>query len=144
MSEYWLNPNKVSDTNYASFKKLYKEKLAKLYTDNLMNELQMSSKCSLYKNFKVELKMEKYLCVLPNPLKFALIKFRTSNHKLPIETGRYDNTERKDRICTLCSVKDIGDEYHYLFSCQYFNDIRLLYVPKKYVSKPSVAKYLNI
>ena len=106
-----------------------------------MNELQMSSKCSLYRNFKVELKMEKYLCVLPNPLKFALIKFRTSNHKLPIETGRYDNTERKDRICTLCSVKDIGDEYHYLFSCQYFNDIRLLYVPKKFVSKPSVAKF---
>ena len=83
--------------------------------------------------------MEKYLCVLPNPLKFALIKFRTSNHKLPIETGRYDNTERKDRICTLCSVKDIGDEYHYLFSCQYFNDIRLLYVPEKFVCRLSVA-----
>ena len=42
----------------------------------------------------------------------------------------------------LCSsAKDIADEYHYLFSCQYFNDIRLLYVPKKFVSKPSVAKF---
>ena len=60
MSEYWLNPNKVKDTNYTtcSFKKLHKEKRAKLYTDNWMNELQMSSKCSLYSNFKVELKME--------------------------------------------------------------------------------------
>ena len=85
--------------------------------------------------------MEKYLCVLPDPLKFALIKFRTSNHKLPMETGRYDNTEQKDRICTLCSVKDIGDEYRYYISCQYLNDIRLLYVPKKFVSKPSVAKF---
>ena len=83
-----------------------------------MNELLMSSKCSLYRNFKVELKLEKYLCVLPNPLKFALIKFKTSNHKLPIETGRYDNTERKDIILILCSVKDIGDEYNYLFSSQ--------------------------
>ena len=68
ISEYWLNPNKVKDTNYASLNKLYKEKLAKLYTDNWMNELQMSSKCSLYRNFKIELTMEKYLCVLANPI----------------------------------------------------------------------------
>ena len=27
VSEYWLNPNKVKDNNYASFKKLYKEKV---------------------------------------------------------------------------------------------------------------------
>ena len=67
----------------------------------IISSMNILTKCSrtLYRNFKVELKMEKYLCVLPNPLKFALIKFRTSNHKLPIETGRYDNTEWKDRIC---------------------------------------------
>ena len=44
-----------------------------------------------------------------------IIKLRTSNHYLPIETGRWNNTERHERECTLCNDKDLGDEYHYIF-----------------------------
>ena len=54
-------------------------------------------------------------------LRQSLIRFRTSNHKLPIETGRYLNTLRENRLCTLCLANDIGDEYHYMFICEFFN-----------------------
>ena len=113
----WLDQRKVIDLSYCRFKKLYKEKLRTFYNTAWQNKMQTSSKCSLYRNFKVELKLEKYMLVLPPQLKFSLIRFRTSNHRLPIETGRYNNTDRPDRICTLCHSHDIGDEYHYLITC---------------------------
>ena len=36
----------------------------------------------------------------------------------PIETRRYINTERQNRMCTLCE-RGIGDELHYLSKCNY-------------------------
>ena len=84
---------------------------------------------------------EKYLLVLPKQLKHALIRFRMSNHNLPIENGRYNRTERKNRICSLCLYNHIGDEYHYFIKCQYFKDSRSKYVPKSCWVKPSVFKF---
>jgi len=38
------------------------------------------------------------------------------NIKLPIETERWSNTPREERICHLCHV-GLGTEYHFLFEC---------------------------
>ena len=141
MSEYWVDHNRVRDTSYSRFKHIYKDKLTKMFNLKWTNDMQVSSKCSLYRNFKTEFVMEKYLLVLPKPLKYALIRFRTSNHRLPIEVGRYHNIERKDRVCTLCSSNDIGDEYHYLVICPYFYANRLQFIPKYVYEKPSVFKF---
>jgi hypothetical protein len=54
-----------------------------------------SSKCLFYKEFKNELVYENYLNKLDISLKYSLIKFRTSNHKLPIKRGRYFNVPKK-------------------------------------------------
>ena len=40
-----------------------------------------------------------------------------SAHKLYIETGRYLGILRHDRICTQCSINEVEDEQHYLFTC---------------------------
>ena len=37
-------------------------------------------------------------------------------------------TQREDRICTLCSKNEIGDEFHYSYSCDNFNNQRKLYI----------------
>jgi hypothetical protein len=44
------------------------------------------------------------------------IQFRTANHKLPIEIGRWNNTNRNNRICTHCNKNELGDEFHYIFT----------------------------
>ncbi len=44
-----------------------------------------------------------------------LCKYRTRNHRLPIETGRYLRLERNRWVCKLCGNGDLGDEHHYLF-----------------------------
>ena len=51
------------------------------------------------------------------------MKLRISNHKLNIETGRYDKISRCDRICPVCSL-DIEDEVHFLFDCAKYSSIR--------------------
>lgn len=44
----------------------------------------------------------------------AITKLRLTSHDLPIETGRYTNIPRNNRICPLCPMKSIGDELHIL------------------------------
>ena len=46
-----------------------------------------------------------------------------SNHKLNIETGRYDKISRCDRICPVCSL-DIEDEIYFLFDCANYSSIK--------------------
>ena len=48
--------------------------------------------------------------------------FRCLNHRLPIERGRFWGIERDDRICDICNKNQLGDEYHYLFNCTFFNN----------------------
>ena len=59
--------------------------------------------------------METYLLKLPVSFRIPSTKFRVSNHKLPIEIGRYENVERSEGKCIVCHV--LGDEFHFLFQC---------------------------
>ena len=45
-----------------------------------------------------------------------ITKLRCNNIKLPIDTGRWSNTHREERICHLCNV-GLGTEFHLLFEC---------------------------
>ena len=47
----------------------------------------------------------------------AITKMRISSHKFPIETGRFEERERSDRICPLC-CNGVGNEEHYIFECE--------------------------
>ena len=57
-------------------------------------------------------------------LSYAFFQFRTANHKLPIEIGRWDGTIFENRKCNLCQSEVIGYEKHYLFSCDYSKEPR--------------------
>ena len=70
-------------------------------------------------------------------------RLRTTNHRLAIETGRWTNIDRQDRLCTLCNSR-LGDELHFLLYCQSLNDIRTLYLPKYYCNNPSLDKCINL
>jgi hypothetical protein len=54
--------------------------------------------------------MEVYFAILDSENVVELCRFRTSNHKLPIEIGRWNNTNRSNRICTHCNKNELGDE----------------------------------
>ena len=47
------------------------------------------SKCLNYRIFKTDLEFEQYFNLLPNDQATAVCHFRSLNHKLPIEYGRF-------------------------------------------------------
>ena len=42
-------------------------------------------------------------------------RFRVGSHCLPVETGRWCQKKKEDRICDVCGTP--GDEHHYLYDC---------------------------
>ena len=92
-----------------------------------------------YKIFKNEFGLNDYFLKLTNKQCRILTAFRTRNHKLPVETGRWNNTPLSDRICHLCQ-SDIGDEFHFILKCTFFNDQRLRYIKPDYRNHPNVCK----
>ena len=53
--------------------------------------------------FKEKLDIEKYFEKLDNRNIKTLCRFRTTNDKLPIETGMWQNIARENRKCLLCN-----------------------------------------
>ena len=60
--------------------------------------LDNASKAINYRLFKDYFGMEVYFDILDNKNVVELCRFRTANHKLPIEIGRWNNTNRNNRI----------------------------------------------
>jgi len=53
-----------------------------------------------------------------------LVKFRIGNHKLRIETGRYDQIPRVKRLCPISVSNQIEDESHFLIYCNQYSILR--------------------
>ena len=87
----------------------------------------------LYRKFKYEHKAEDYLDIIPTINgKRDYTKVRTSNHKLAIEAQRYKRpvVPRDQRLCEFCNQNKIEDEYHIIFSCKIYADLRVTFLDK--------------
>ena len=82
-----------------------------------------------------------YLCV-----RQRVLKFRLSNHRLPIQQRRTLGIPRDERICTVCDSGEVGDEFHYLLNCSNENvkRNRIKYVDKYYTHHPNVPKFCSL
>ncbi len=74
------------------------------------------------------------------------MKFRLSNHRLPIQQRRSLGIPRDERICTVCDSGEVGDEFHYLLNCSNENvkRNRTKYVDKYYTHHPNVPKFCSL
>lgn len=109
-------------------------------------ELANTSRGQFYIKFKNEFRLEPYLLRLKPQHRFILTKFRLSNLKFPIETGRWTNIPRDNRICTKCQSGEVGDEYHYLFKCECIEIVQLRnrYIPSYYTIFPNEVKMIGL
>ena len=116
-----------------------------MYKQRWYASINNSGRLKAYCSFKHHLIWEKYLLtVKANKYRVALTKFRVSSHDLAIETGRYTNTELKDRICQNCQMNTIEDEYHFILVCQKFRELRKIYLKPYYCHWPTLHKFENL
>ena len=121
-------------------KKSVERRLADIHTQELSSAIFDNSHSKTYRIFKQTFKLEKYLIELPKRERLIICKFRCSNHHLPIVTGRFSNTPRSMRLCNLCNMQALGDEFHYLFQCPFFVDDRKLFLKEYFFRRPNTFK----
>ena len=93
--------------------------LSDLYLQEWNEIANVSSKGKQYFLFKDNLNFEKYLIKVSKFCYTKIIKYRTGNHQLPIEAGRWTGISLNKRKCNICTTNDTGDEYHYLCTCDF-------------------------
>ena len=76
----------------------------------------------------------------------ALCRLLTSSHTLRIESGRWDRNPtipRERRFCFNCTNK-IEDEFHFVFECPLYSQLRSQLIPVYFRSRPSMFKFISL
>ena len=139
-TDIYINQSNISTTNTNI---IIKRVLTDQFLQDWRNKLSSSNKGRQYNLFKDHVELETYLVKLPKQYVLPEYKFRTANHKFPIEKGRWSNIVYNKRMCHYC-MSDIGDEFHYLLVCEHFKEKRDQYLKKYYYTRPNVIKYKEL
>ena len=114
------------------------------YLQYWRSELTKMSKGINYSLFKASIQLEPHLLSLPNNLYINMIRFRTGNHRMLIEVGRWDDSDISDKKCIIFSTNSIGDECHYLLQCSYLRRDRQRLIPTHFFERPNSLKYKKL
>ncbi len=57
-----------------------------------------------------------------------LAQYRCGILPLEIETGRWQNKPVEKRICKVCESGEVENEFHFIFSCTLYNNIRATFL----------------
>ena len=108
---------------------LLKDSCNNIFLRRWKDEVNQNSQCSFYELIKPLPKIEKYMLDIRHSAKSNLLKFIMRNNHLPVTYNRFYEKYTYDDKCPLCKSGEIGNEIHYLFSCTFFNEERLLHLP---------------
>ena len=141
LSYIWLSQGEgISDI---WFKNVIHSILFDQFVAQWRSDMENSSKCDYYRNYKLKFEPEMYLSIVPKNVYKLILKIRTCNHNLPIEKGRYINIDRRLRLCTVCTQDKLGDEYHYISECSNPEIVaaRNECLPVYYCERPTLGKF---
>ena len=138
--------SQAANIKYDWLKTIVTRTLQDLFITKWYSDMELSTKCILYKDFKPEFGFENYLLHAPYQFTTCITKFRLSNHKLPVERGRYLNIIRSERTCDVCDMNVLGDEYHYIMECRNEEIVktRKSVIPIYYRTNINVLKFTEL
>ena len=90
-----------------------------------------------YKSYLNILRIQKY--------RHTLTRFRHSAHRLAIETGRWHKPYKipwPDKKCQICDI--LEDEFHILFECTVFTELRKQYIKPYFWKRPNIIKFIEL
>jgi len=136
MAEIWLN--QLADIHYIP--ELVNQRLKDQFIQKWHVDVWNSPKALIYRHIKCAFRPEEYIFKLPDSMRIILCRFRCSNHKLQIELGRHTRTPREERICDKCTSDKIGDEFHFILECPFYQNLRNQFIPQYYHINPNLDK----
>ena len=75
----------------------------------------------------------------------AMTKLRVSSHRLEVEIGRWSrpvSTPFDERKCRICDK--LEDEFHFLFECSLYIDLRKQYISRYFIVRPSMYNLIEL
>ena len=82
----------------------------------------------------------------------AVSKLRLSANNLPVESGRYSNIQRENRLGNFCNLGDVGDEFHNCMVCAqkevlklrktFIQNLNLMNSNFQFLNKKSIFPYM--
>lgn len=137
------NPHFVKEKPFLS---IFRQQLIDCFLQGWHSNKSGSTMLNLYHHLKEKFEYERYLDLLPFDLRTYLVKLRVSAHSLRVQTNRYgiNRLPRNERVCLFCDTRDIDDEFHFVFKCPCFNDIRRLYIDRYYYIRPNMHKLIEL
>ena len=121
MSSYTREPPHPCLNTYTE---LYKRLADVFYQSAFESINKHDSKLRTYSLIKESVEIENYLITTRNiNARVCLTKFRLSNHKLMIETGRHQKVPKTERFCPFCYGM-VEDEIHFLINCKQYDALR--------------------
>ena len=122
-----------------NFVKIVFQRLDDINLQTWHSNVNNGESTATYKIIKQNLKLEPYLTKLNFQDRITMSKFRCANNRLPANANRFSELILQ-KNCTLCERSEIGDEFHYLFTCPFFEVQRKLYIKKYYYNRPNTLK----
>lgn len=125
-------PNYYSDDHLDKPNFIYKktfQRMSDIFHQNTLEKIRDNAhKLRTYAIYKKKTGLEDYLINVKSiSERINISKFRLSNHRLMIETGRHRGLGKEERFCPFCPNK-VEDEYHFLFECNTYKHQRLIYL----------------
>ncbi|MCG8430841.1 MAG: hypothetical protein MJA29_06695, partial [Candidatus Omnitrophica bacterium] len=94
------------------------QRIQDMYIQDARAAISTNSKLTHYQRFKTSFQFEPYLSSIKSAEhRVCISRLRMSAHNLRIETGRYNNLARNERICLLCNSGQVEDEIHFMLHC---------------------------
>ena len=128
--------------------KLFMLILKQRLNDNFMQtwnaEFNQSTRALFYRSIS-NFKYQYYLDVVTvKKFRNALARLRVGSHRLEVEVGRWNRhrVEYAERKCRICNK--LEDEYHFIFECAIYEDLRRYYIPRYYRIRPNMFKCIEL
>ncbi len=99
--------------------------LHELQCKQWLDEMIKKPKLRTYITFKNAYEVEPHtLSFMNRKHRSYLAQYRCGILPLSIETGRWGSIPLEDRNCKMCDSLVVEDEYHFIFHCSLYNNIR--------------------
>ena len=127
------------------FLKVFQQRVNDTFIQTWESRLDESSRALFYNNIR-SFTLQPYLNICNiSRYRNALSCFRLSSHRLEVEAGRWNkpiSIPFVERKCNVCNI--LEDEYHFLFECPLYTDIRKQYLKRYFYQRPNMFKLVSL